>query len=733
MDAPAIAIELEVDHAPVGWVAHHLRVEERIDVPTRGVVRARSGAWEDVDARLGKLLSVRLVSRDGTERFFHGVITQLEQELGFDGTHELDLVFEAPLAVLRYGRNSRLWLEKTVEEVVDAVLAEAALPHEIRWELRETYEAHAQITQLGESDLDFVARLLHEEGIVLATQSTMDGAVLCLFDDVTRVEPLANDALLICGDAGHRGERAARHLEEHLSVASDETSLRDYDLRAPAADLTSSSRAEASTGREVYVHPGSFQDPARGARLAARELQRLRARCRIVEGVAHHPDLEVARRFELQGADRLDLAGDYVLLGARHEWGGTEDGRYVVRFEAAPLDVPQRPRAAPPPPAQLGTHVGWVTGPPGEEIHTNEYGRVRVRFPWDRSGITSDLSSTWLRVGQLALGGSMILPRVGFEVAVGFELGDLDRPCVIGHLYNVEAPPPYALPGGKTVSSIQTATTGGGGGANELRFEDAAGAEEMFVNASKDLTIHTANDATFQTLVDAVIDIGASHALGVTGDHSETVTSARSLDVGGNQSIDVTGNFSDVVGGDCAIDVGGARMVKVGGDHVEEVGGSYTRDVGALQSILGIGGFQRTVTGSSTVSVGAAHAELVGGSRAIDVTGSFTESIGALKFIKGKGVSINADGAYMVNAAAVKVKTGAGRTDTANGAVALTAAGAIKIKAGGNVTVTASSRLVIRGGGCTITLTSAGTAEVKAATVIVKNAESLNQLMHKSN
>src|SRR5690606_6382945 len=117
------------------------------------------------------------------------------------------------------------------------------------------------------------------------------------------------------------------------------------------------------------------------------------------------------------------------------------------------------------------------------------HGRAKVRFVWDRSGITDDKSSTWLRVGQLALGGSMVIPRVDFEVLVDFELGDLDRPAISGsgHLYNAEKAPPYALPGGKTVSSMQTATTEGGPGANELRFEDAAGSEEIFINASRDL------------------------------------------------------------------------------------------------------------------------------------------------------------------------------------------------------------------------------------------------------
>src|SRR5690606_27271728 len=187
----------------------------------------------------------------------------------------------------------------------------------------------------------------------------------------------------------------------------------------------------------------------------------------------------------------------------------------------------------------------FVTGSAGAELHGSERGQSKVRFVWDRSGITDDLSSTWLRVGQFALPGSMVMPRVGFEVLVDFEMGDHDRPMVAGHLYNAEAMPPYALPDEAVKASIQTNTTDGGAGANELRFDDTAGSEELFINASYDQTTDVENDSTTNIQANETVSIGADHSFRVTGRYISSVGGTRALSVGGNQTLATTSDYDD--------------------------------------------------------------------------------------------------------------------------------------------------------------------------------------------
>ena len=468
-------------------------------------------------------------------------------------------------------------------------------------------------------------------------------------------------------------------------------------------------------------------------------------RTRTLGGESDVIALMPGRFFTVVDSERATLDGDYLLLEVTHTQRPAQEGgdfalgagealSYDNRFEVIPVDVPFRPQHAAPRPILGGVQHAFVTVPGGEEIHADEHGRAKVRFVWDRSGITDDKSSTWLRVGQLALGGSMVIPRVDFEVLVDFEVGDLDRPAISGsgHLYNAEKAPPYALPGGKTVSSMQTATTEGGPGANELRFEDAAGSEEIFLNASRDLIASVDNDTSWGVGNNQTRDVGSNETLSVTADHKTSVAGNRALDVGGNQDVNVGAEYGDGTGGSLSVSISGNRFVKSGGDHSENVSGSLTRTVGSLQAITGLAGVARTVVGDSTTDVSAAWAELAGGARGLSISGSYSETIGALKFIKAKNVSVSCDAAYVMNAAAELVKAGGGRTDDAKGAVALTAGGAFKVKAK-NIVFEAKSKLVFRGGGGVIELTKAGTVKIKAPSITVENSEALNQIMHKSN
>jgi type VI secretion system secreted protein VgrG len=713
------------------WLFRAAVVRERLFAPTRAVVRFV--AWEiaEPDELTGKDVTVHLELESGA-RDVHGVIVEVSERAWRADAFELEISIASKLAILELGRDHRIFLERSVKEVVSDVLARAGLASIAEWSVHGSYEPHENIVQYGESDYSFVTRLLFEEGIGYMLEQREDGEHVVFFDDDKVFQAIEGDPAVALVRVKTEQRQGLTRIAERCAVASDKVMLNDYDLKKPGNDLEKTAEAPDTTAREVYDHPGGYVDGARGKRLTDRLLERLRMRTRVIEGDSDVWNMSAGRFFSVVESERPSLDGDLLLLEVTHRLVPEDNGTiaYTNSFEAIPLDVPYRPETAAPRPVIAGVQHALATVPGGEEIHADDHGRSKVRFLWDRSGITDDKSSTWLRVGQLALGGSMVMPRVDFEVIVDFELGDLDRPAISGHLYNAEKPPPYALPAGKTVSSIQTATTDGGPGANELRFEDAGGKEEIFIHASKDLIASIDNDTTWRVGNNQTRSVGNNESLTVTAHHKWSVTKNRKLEVSGDQDNNVGAEYGDGTGKNLSLTIDGNRFVKAGTDHRELVKGKLSRHVGSLQSITGIAGVTRTIGGSSKTTVGLAWAEVAGGARGLTITGKYTETVGALKFIKAKNVSVKCDAFYKMLAAAETLKAGGNRSDTAKGGIALTCK-AFKIDAK-NIVLEAKSKLVFRGGGATIELTKSGDVKIKAPTITVKNAKALNQMQHKS-
>jgi type VI secretion system secreted protein VgrG len=227
-----------------------------------------------------------------------------------------------------------------------------------------------------------------------------------------------------------------------------------------------------------------------------------------------------------------------------------------------------------------------VTGPAGQEIHTDEHGRVKVQFHWDREGQRNAHSSCWIRTMQAWAGtawGFQFIPRIGMEVMVVFLTGDTDRPMVIGAVYNAEHPPPFALPASKTKSGIRTQTSRGGGGFNELSFEDRAGFERVYLHAEKDHEVVVRHDQITR----------------VGNQRTEQVSGHRFTLVSGNDLKSVAGNLTESVGGDESRAVEGSRTFRVEGNAAEVVRGRSEVQVMEDQSTRVGGTERREVTGTS--------------------------------------------------------------------------------------------------------------------------------------
>jgi type VI secretion system secreted protein VgrG len=294
-----------------------------------------------------------------------------------------------------------------------------------------------------------------------------------------------------------------------------------------------------------------------------------------------------------------------------HEPGLT----YSNRVAMVPADRPARPPLPARPARAEGIELADTTGPRGEEIHVDDLGRVKLRFFWDRSGITDDRSSAWTRSLQMPLGAAMLLPRVGWEVPVVFLDGDPDRPIVLGRLHNATAVVPYALPAASATTAFQSATSPGAAGTNEIRMGDTAGSQEFFVHASRDQSVSVGGKANTTVGASETHDIGLSYAV--------TVDASQKHSVGASQSVNVATDFVTGVKGARDESIGAAEIVGVGGNRFVAVKGSYAEIVGAAYALQ---------CNQSNTAVKGGPLQAIGGPLALASGMGTSESIAAARF-----------------------------------------------------------------------------------------------------
>ena len=434
----------------------------------------------------------------------HGVIYGIEQgDSGKRLTHyRIDL--RPTLAYLGHSCGPRIFQHLSVPQVIAAVLEEHGLFNGTDYRMQlgpYVYPERIYCTQYAESDLAFVRRLCEEEGISFHFEHSEAGHVLVFGDDATVFPKLA--PLNYQQDSGLAARHAViRAFGVRLETRSTRATWRDYDFEQPKLRMEASYSAEFSPTLEHYDYPGRFTDRNRGKHLAKRSLERLRSDYELAEGKSD-AHLGCGHFLALSGHPREPWNDLWLLNEVIHEGkqpqvleesltpepsDGFQQG-YCNRFTAIPWDIPYRPALNHPKPRVLGSQTAVVTGPAGEEIHCDQYGRVKVQFFWDRDGQGNDKSSCWLRVASGWAGkayGGVAIPRVGMEVLVTFLEGDPDQPLISGCLFHAAHEVPYELPAHKTRTVFKTLSSPGGGGSNELRIEDRKGAEQVYIHAQRD-------------------------------------------------------------------------------------------------------------------------------------------------------------------------------------------------------------------------------------------------------
>ena len=554
----------------VPWRVCRFELHEALSQPYHLIIELLTDAEVDLERLLGGAAALTL-DRAPSRRVVAGLVRAWSFLTQDDAALGVRVELAPALALLGQGSDSRVWQGKSVPEivaeVVDAPLA--ALGRRYRFDLDPAdYPPREHCVQHRESDLAFIDRLLAEEGIFYRFEVEDDAEVVVFADTVARCPEAVGDPLPFIAQATASRERAAIErlsLDRALTCAA--LHQRSWSWRRasdPAADDQRAAGDRPPGAGAVYDHLALGDDPppyrtARALERAAAPAARVRGRADAIDlragahiGVAGHPRAGYDRPYLVTA---LTLRGEAPDAALRP--GDLAAPRLIADFEGLPAGVAFRPPAPPAP--HLGPQTAIVVGPPGEEIHTDEHGRVQVRFHWDRREPV-DAPSCWLRVAQGSAGGgfgALFLPRVGAEVLVEFLDGDPDRPVITGALYNSHNRPPLDLPAAKTRSVIRSESTPGGGGYNEIAFEDARGDERLTLRAQRDLHESVGHDHRRRVGRDAATAVERDQAIAVARHRRVTVGDSDTLTVErGARTVDIQrGSYALGVEADLNLDV----------------------------------------------------------------------------------------------------------------------------------------------------------------------------------
>ena len=539
----------------------------------------------DPKALLGKGVTIHVRSLNGKERLIHGLVRRFQkgEVASHFASYSVELVPWLWLLSLR--SNCRIYQNLTVPEVIEAVFDDLGMK-DYRLSLTKTYTKWDYCVQYRETDLNFVSRLMEEVGIWYYFEHEQDKHTLVLVDAPSSYKPCpdADEAEL---DVQSLGEDNITTWEEGQELYPGKWTLRDYHFELPKSTLEATSEAQQSTSAtqslEIYDFPGGqaqrFNEP--GARLGdvpteAQRLADLRMEMNegegvLVEGSSSFAAFTPGFKISVSSKSFQEISGSYVLTSVQHSGrqmppyladDNYEQGSYHNRFTCVPATAPLHPARTTPKPSVQGPQSARVVDESSngatEEIWPDKYGRVRVRFPWDRKGVYS----CWVRVAQPRAGkswGHIWIPRVGDEVLIAFLEGDPDCPVIVGSLYNADNPVPYTLPDNKTQSGIKTRSSpkGGTDNFNEIRFEDKKGSEELFVQAEKDYNVNVKNDRTTKigNNETKTIDKGDEKITLNSGNQTTTISK-------GDQTLDIsTGKQTNTIQGDQTTTVNMGKQV----------------------------------------------------------------------------------------------------------------------------------------------------------------------------
>ncbi|WP_447740159.1 type VI secretion system Vgr family protein [Pseudomonas laurentiana] len=557
-------------------------------------------------------------------RHVHGLVSSFSQgETGPYRTRYHALV-EPLLARARLRSNWRIFQHKTVPQILELMLQRQGIH---RFEIKSIGEHQVRefCVQAGETDLDFIARLAGEEGFVYRFEHTPKQHLLVITDRLLALGQISRGAikaddeherfhdddgigpaqvLYRANSGGDQARPCLRRLRYSEQVRTARQVQRDYTFTNPQYRqehrATDGNITHQSQNYERFDYPGRYKRDAVGVPFTATRLTALRHDARIAEVEGDDVRLQPGLSFTLIEHPREDLNVHWRTISVHHEGvqftslqeeaAGAEQG---TRYKQEAVLVPGRGEWRPAPLAKPridGPHMATVVGPPGEEIYCDEWGRVKVSFPWDRESNNNEFSSCWVRVSQGWAGGSwgsMAIPRIGQDVIIQYVNADPDQPMITGRTYCGDQLPPYDLPEHKTRMTIKSQTHKGDG-FNELRFEDELGRQEVFIHAERDQNNIVKHDQATQIGNNRSEQVGHDETIAIGNDRSETVGNDERVSIGQDAFFDARRNRITTIGKDHILEVGNHRIDKTAVNHTLEVGGHQEQKIqGHLHLVAG--------------------------------------------------------------------------------------------------------------------------------------------------
>lgn len=600
-------------------------------------------------------------------KYFHGHVMAISHR-GWQGRYAKYEIELAPwYSFLDKTKDCRIFQNQSIVDIATTIFDENGFS-DYKVNLSDTYAPIEYCVQYRETDMNFVNRLLEQEGIYYHFEQLEDKHIMVLSDS-----PSAHEVIPGCLDLPFyppgsvvRDESYIESWSNNVAVGSGSFALNAFDFEKPRAGLETNiaiSQAHEHADMEVYDYQHSYTQRDDGTRYAQLRMEQLHCATQSFHGISNCPYLYAGGLFNISKHPVDTNNGEYLLTKVyyyistgQYESGEQQNVQMEVRFSCMPSQTQYRPPLYASTPIIAGHQTAIVVGPEGEEIWTDEYGRVKLHFHWDRYSERNESSSCWVRVSQIWAGGnwgSIFTPRIGQEVIVDFIEGNPDKPIIVGRVYNADNMPPYALPENQNQSGIKTRSTKGGSVEtfNELRFDDTLGAETLTIHAEKDHNLSVendenhfvGNDRTDEVINDETITIGHNRSEKVGNDEVIDIVNDRAQTVGNDENLTVNNNRTHTIATDETLSVGNNRLTDIATDDTTNIGANYTLTIGADE--------QRDIAANRTTSIGTAETLDVGktitvqaGDEIVFKAGSAQISLSKSGDISIKGANITVEG-----------------------------------------------------------------------------------------
>ena len=519
----------------------------------------------DLNQLLGKPMSVGLQLADGGERHFHGIVARCSQDIDQGQFASYQVVLRPWFWLLSRTSDCRIFQNLSIPQIIKQVFRDLGFS-DFEDALSRPYREWEYCVQYRETSFDFVSRLMEQEGIYYFFRHEQDRHVLVLADAYGAHTTVPGYASIPYYPKDEQ-QRERDHMHNwHLAqqVQPGSLELNDYDFQRPSASIDVRSampRPHTAGDYPLYDYPGTYVQSQDGEHYARTRIEALQTLHEQIEFSGNARGLGSGHLFSLTGFSRQVQNREYLIVGIRYHitqeslesGGGSGAAQFSSSLNCIDAQQSFRPLASTHRPIVKGPQTALVVGPKGEEIWTDQYGRVKVHFYWDRHDQSNENSSCWIRVSQSWAGknwGSMQIPRIGQEVIVSFLEGDPDRPIITGRVYNAEQTVPYDLPENATQSGMKSRSSKGGTPANfnEIRMEDKKGLEQLYIHAERNQ--------------DIVVEVDESHSVG----HD------RNKSIGHNETVTIGNNRLRIVKQEDILSVGQRKTDSISQSYVIEVG-----------------------------------------------------------------------------------------------------------------------------------------------------------------